>query len=104
MVSKAREDLPEPDRPVNTMRRSRGSSTETFFRLCSRAPRTTRVSGTVGDYRPLTDVFQLATKCSDLVAKPCRILETQLECGLTHLPLEGRHEPFELLRGELASI
>src|SRR5215204_7779770 len=40
MVSKARLDLPEPDSPVNTIRRSRGSSTLMFLRLCSRAPRT----------------------------------------------------------------
>src|SRR6185312_15087536 len=39
MVSKAREDLPEPDRPVNTTSLSRGTSTSMFFRLCSRAPR-----------------------------------------------------------------
>ena len=40
IVSKAREDLPEPDRPVNTIRASRGRSSETSLRLCSRAPRT----------------------------------------------------------------
>src|SRR3954465_4595387 len=39
MVSKASEDLPEPDRPVNTASLSRGISTSTFLRLCSRAPR-----------------------------------------------------------------
>src|SRR5688500_6571829 len=43
MVSKARLDLPDPDRPVNTISLSRGSSTLTFFRLCSRAPRTLMV-------------------------------------------------------------
>src|SRR6478752_3941231 len=41
MVSKASEDLPEPDRPVMTTRLSRGSSTVTSLRLCSRAPVTT---------------------------------------------------------------
>src|SRR3990172_7343865 len=41
MVSKARLDLPLPDRPVMTTSRSRGSSTVMFLRLCSRAPRTT---------------------------------------------------------------
>src|SRR5215213_1236480 len=41
MVSNARLLLPEPERPVNTMRRSRGRSTLMFLRLCSRAPRTT---------------------------------------------------------------
>src|ERR1700754_2655008 len=39
MVSKASEDLPEPDRPVRTGSVSRGISTSTFLRLCSRAPR-----------------------------------------------------------------
>src|SRR6267154_6758426 len=39
MVSKASEDLPEPDSPVNTTSRSRGISRSTFLRLCSRAPR-----------------------------------------------------------------
>ena len=40
MVSKASDDLPEPDSPVNTISASRGISRSTFFRLCSRAPRT----------------------------------------------------------------
>src|SRR4029077_21248438 len=39
MVSKARLDLPEPDRPVSTVNVSRGISTSMFLRLCSRAPR-----------------------------------------------------------------
>src|SRR6185437_13170285 len=39
MVSKASDDLPEPDRPVNTASLSRGISTSMFLRLCSRAPR-----------------------------------------------------------------
>src|SRR5258707_4614798 len=39
MVSKARDDLPEPDSPVNTTSLSRGFDSVTFFRLCSRAPR-----------------------------------------------------------------
>src|SRR5947208_9050169 len=46
MVSKASDDLPEPDSPVKTISFSRGSSRETFFRLCSRAPRITSVSDT----------------------------------------------------------
>src|SRR5690606_6297566 len=40
MVSKASEDFPEPERPVMTIRLSRGRSTSTPLRLCSRAPRT----------------------------------------------------------------
>src|ERR1700674_2136291 len=39
MVSKASEDLPEPESPVNTTSLSRGIDSVTFFRLCSRAPR-----------------------------------------------------------------
>src|SRR3954452_16262163 len=39
MVSKASEDLPEPESPVTTTSRSRGRSSEMFLRLCSRAPR-----------------------------------------------------------------
>src|SRR5918997_2736434 len=40
MVAKASEDLPESDRPVMTTSESRGSSTVTSLRLCSRAPAT----------------------------------------------------------------
>src|SRR5437763_370440 len=46
MVSKARLDLPDPDRPVNTIMESRGRSSDTSLRLCSRAPRTTSRSAT----------------------------------------------------------
>src|SRR5690349_2126353 len=44
MVSNASDDFPEPESPVITVRRLRGIETETFLRLCSRAPRTTRYS------------------------------------------------------------
>src|SRR5919202_823953 len=44
MVSKASDDLPEPERPVMQTRRFRGSRTVTSFRLCSRAPWTTSSS------------------------------------------------------------
>src|SRR6266853_4130854 len=40
MVSKASDDLPEPLSPVITVRVLRGISTEMFFKLCWRAPRT----------------------------------------------------------------
>src|SRR2546427_317046 len=39
MVSKASDDLPDPDRPVKTTSLSRGIDSVTFLRLCSRAPR-----------------------------------------------------------------
>src|SRR5215472_15027386 len=48
MVSKARLDLPEPERPVTTMRRSRGNSSDTFLRLCTRAPCTAMVVRAAG--------------------------------------------------------
>ena len=40
MVSKASDDLPEPESPVKTTRESRGISRSTLRRLCTRAPRT----------------------------------------------------------------
>src|SRR3546814_20726550 len=43
MVSKASDDFPDPDKPVITTSWSLGISTSTFFRLCSRAPRTEMV-------------------------------------------------------------
>src|SRR5580704_1994508 len=39
MVSKASDDLPEPESPVNTTSLSRGMVRSMPFRLCSRAPR-----------------------------------------------------------------
>src|SRR5579862_3291427 len=48
MVSKARLDLPEPESPVTTIRRSRGSSSDTFLRLCTRAPCTAMVVRAAG--------------------------------------------------------
>ena len=38
MVSNARLDLPDPESPVTTTRRSRGISSEMFLRLCTRVP------------------------------------------------------------------
>src|SRR3954447_16271843 len=52
MVSNARLDLPEPDSPVTTTRRSRGISSETCLRLWTRAPRTAIVVRAEG--RPAT--------------------------------------------------
>src|ERR1039457_1944575 len=46
IVSNARLAFPDPDNQVNTIMESRGSSSDTSFRLCSRAPRTTRRSAT----------------------------------------------------------
>src|SRR2546426_1099636 len=38
MVSKASDDFPDPDRPVRTIRRLRGSTRSMCLRLCSAAP------------------------------------------------------------------
>ena len=38
MVSNAKEDFPEPDKPVMTTNLSFGISKEIFFKLCSFAP------------------------------------------------------------------
>src|SRR4051794_26200905 len=43
MVSNARLDLPEPERPVTTTRLSRGISSDTFLRLWTPAPLTATV-------------------------------------------------------------
>src|SRR5260370_33675991 len=56
MVSNASEDLPEPDRPVITVRLSRGISTSTFLRLCARAPRTWM--------KPAIEVIPVRRRCS----------------------------------------
>src|ERR1700689_2105104 len=51
MVSKAREDLPEPLSPVITVKVLRGISTSIFLRLCWRAPCTVmRVSISRGEF------------------------------------------------------
>src|SRR5438128_2087899 len=44
MVSKASDDLPEPETPVMTTNLLRGMTTSMFLRLCSRAPRMTMES------------------------------------------------------------
>src|SRR5580658_8878696 len=105
MVSKASEDLPEPESPVKTIRRSRGSSSETFFRLCSRAPLMVRVSAMVcRGYRRSPNFFQLPAKRSDLISQPSRILEAKLHRCESHLRLEGIDQPRQLLCGELTDV
>ena len=46
MVSNARDDFPDPDKPVITMSLSRGSSRSMPLRLCVRAPRMVIFSNT----------------------------------------------------------
>jgi hypothetical protein len=44
MVSKASDDLPDPDTPVTTVKLLCGISKSTFFKLWTRAPRTVMLS------------------------------------------------------------
>src|SRR5580658_6374688 len=80
MVSKARLDLPEPDSPVKTIMASLGRSSETSFRLCSRAPRTTSRSATVF---PSSAVFVQALFARFLVIW---VLRSRDQCGSKAAP------------------
>src|SRR5579875_1563426 len=92
MVSKASEDLPDPDTPVITTRRSRGMTTSKFLRLCWRAPRTQIAS--LGTLRPSrhgsdrTERLQLHEQVPD----GRRALELPVARRVLHLLLEAvRH-------------
>src|SRR5215467_12382050 len=61
MVSKASDDLPEPLSPVITVSVLRGISTEIFFKLCWRAPRTVMLLIAMG---PLPTWFGAAADTS----------------------------------------
>src|SRR5229473_5919940 len=60
MVSKASEDLPEPERPVMTVREFRGISTLIFLRLCWRAPRITSLVRPMRRSAPSTGALALS--------------------------------------------
>src|ERR1700761_1412463 len=90
MVSKARLDLPEPESPVMTIRASRGSSTETSLRLCSRAPEMTILSET-GTNNESTQ----ANRCS---------LEGAPICGEVPYSEGGRESAAVLARDRVAGI
>src|ERR1700743_2505308 len=84
MVSNARLDLPEPDKPVNTIMASRGRSSETSLRLCSRAPRTksrsatapllSRVPGKNAVGREAVDRVAIVAGGSDILGRRARAL------------------------------
>src|SRR3954451_9333836 len=107
MVSKASDDLTEPDSPVKTMSLSRGRSIETLRRLCSRAPRITRESAigrsayrfclpdvpTSGRAGALLDLLELPTQVLDLVTEARCVLEAQIGRRFGHLLLQGVDEP-----------
>src|SRR3972149_1270956 len=71
MVSKAREDLPEPETPVMTTSLSRGISTSMFLRLCSRAPRTMMELSAI----PPPEWFSLTYHYRVEAARPTRGIE-----------------------------
>src|SRR5713226_1673529 len=123
MVSKARDDFPEPEIPVSTTRRSRGSSTVMFLRLCSRAPRTTMRSNGMDPFSPeglLPDsrttapsppaahaptpreewLAQSLPQLGDLVAQHGGLLELQVSGGFAHLAFQRRDRLLQFLRGE----
>src|SRR3954466_3811038 len=77
MVSKASDDLPEPDSPVITTSLWRGMSTSTFLRLCTRAPRTEIHSWAINeDWGALTRTQALWQ--STIVARRCRKAQPEL--------------------------
>src|SRR5262249_27583890 len=86
MVSNARLDLPEPESPVTTTRRSRGISSEMFLRLWTRAPCTAIVvrAATFGAVFP----FRCA---ADLEGIP-RLPRVE-ECEFLHLDVALLREP-----------
>src|SRR3954468_15493352 len=97
MVSNASDDLPDPDRPVITTRLSRGSSTVTSLRLCSRAPVTTIWFWRL-DIRPPPSLRRRRTEFSNrrslgagnahgLGQKPC-VQQLGLQIGEQRLDLE----------------
>src|SRR2546425_5785772 len=123
MVSKAREDFPEPEMPVSTTRRSRGSSTEMFLRLCSRAPRMTMRSNGMALSSPEAHspdsrtaapspaaahapspreegLAQSLPQFGDLVAQDGGLLEIQVSGGFAHLAFQRRDRLLQFLRGE----
>src|SRR5438445_13742588 len=82
MVSKARLDLPEPESPVTTMSLSRGNSSETFLRLCTRAPCTAIVVRAffilTSDSCLLTSAFGLPLIRRVSTIKECQLIEVHI--------------------------
>src|SRR5258707_5084675 len=73
MVSNARLDFPQPLTPVRTMSLFRGSSSETFLRLWTRAPRMMMVSRltvpVTADLLPFVGAEDLRSRLADAVAR-----------------------------------
>src|SRR6185312_4167597 len=91
MVSKASDDLPEPDRPVITTRLLRGISTSTFFRLCSRAPRTMILSCIFRElitYGPRADIIDAVRKSDSEIARRRRPADSSCQYNSGGLRLD----------------
>src|SRR5579862_5424040 len=89
MVSNARLDLPEPDSPVMTIRLSRGSSSDTFLRLCTRAPCTAMVVRGAG----LETIGRLridVEECQFLDVDVALFRQAHGERNLADVPLVGK--------------
>src|SRR3981189_2256091 len=124
MVAKGRGGFPAPPHPGNTIHVSRGRSNDPSWRLCSRAPRTTKRSaiwvripvkgcwqgrsdlgfgGDVGrgprkDGAALHRVWgQHRSELGDLVSEQRRLLELQALGRSEHLRLQAADEPGELV-------
>src|SRR6267143_5501230 len=72
MVSKASDDLPEPDRPVRTISLLRGSTRSMCLRLCSAAPLMTMESTDIRDCEPFPRESRRVMK-SDLKGSAPRV-------------------------------
>src|SRR3954466_16275141 len=107
MVSKASDDLPEPESPVITTRESRGSSTLTSLRLCSRAPVTT-MEFWREDIRPPQILGRRRTTKPNL-RSPCKLpgiqqLGLQVVRDRLHPQLLPGRAPDQLARVVLAPV
>src|SRR4051812_31118175 len=107
MVSKASDDFPEPESPVITTRESRGSSTLTSLRLCSRAPVTT-MEFWREDIRPPLILGSRRTGKSNL-RSPCKLpgieqLGLQVVQERLHPELLPGRPPQQLTRVVFATV
>src|SRR5580700_1470801 len=89
MVSKARLDLPDPERPVTTMSLSRGISTEMFLRLWTRTPWTAMVVRALWDRPPgLSLLISLLTERTRPAPLSCILDQPRLHRILFNIPYD----------------
>src|SRR3954451_6894003 len=107
MVSKASDDLPEPESPVITTRESRGSSTSTSLGLCSRAPVTTMEFWREDIRSPL--ILERRRTSKSNLRSPCKLpgieqLRLQVVQEWLHAELLPGGATEQLARVELAPV